>query len=487
MRSSRTLFSRPPLRALRAASLLALSSLALTALPATDAAASSIGDQRTVTQPTLPGTCTTLSATLVAPSSRTFTSSQESAPPDTSRIQSALNSCAGTGKAVVLAASGSDNAFLSAPLTIGGDVYLVVDTGVTLFASRVASEYQASSGATCGTISSSTSSGCKAFITVTGSSSGIEGTQSSSGSQGSIDGRGDLDVYGTSSSWWANAQTAKNEGKSQVNPRLVQASSANNFTVYDIDLVDSAKEHLYYKSGSGFTVWGIRIKTVDTALNTDGIDIDSSTDATVEDSYIMDGDDCVAMQTNASADEYLTVTGNHCYGTHGISIGSETTYGVSSVYVNQNWIQGTDSNGTESGSANGIRIKSYSKVGGTVSNVEYADTCMEQLKYPIEINPYYSSSTGSNYPYFKSVTIYEAKETSSVSSAKSAIEGYSSTYPLGLTLEDVSLDSNSYTAEYANVSYYNSTIVPSGTGVTTTSISGSGSVPSCSFAGYPSL
>lgn len=478
MRLTRTLRRSMPL--------IAGCALAFAALPTPAAYASSLGDQRTVTEPTLPGTCTTLDAALVAPSSREFSGSQESTPPDTSRIQSALTSCAGTGKAVVLAASGSDNAFLSAPLTIGKDVYLVVDSGVTLFASRVASQYQAGSGETCGSIASS-SSGCNAFITVDGADSGIEGTQSSSGAQGVIDGRGDLDVYGTSASWWANAQTAKNDGEDQVNPRLIQATDANDFTVFDIDLINSPKEHLYYKSGTGFTVWGVRIKTPDTALNTDGIDIDSSEDATVEDSYIMDGDDCVAMQTNASEDEYLTVEDDHCYGTHGISIGSETTYGVNSVYVDQNWIQGTDSNGTESSSPNGIRVKSYSKVGGTVENVEYAATCMEKLEYPIEINPFYSSSTGSDYPDFKSVTIDGATETDSVSGTDSVVEGYSSSYPLGLTLENVSLDDNAYTAEYANVSYYNSTLVPSGTDVTATKISGSGSAPSCSFASYPAL
>lgn len=464
---------------------LALSALVVTVLPAGPASAASLGDQRSVSEPSLPGTCETLTSTLTTPSSREFTSSQESTPPDTSRIQSALDSCLGTGKAVVLAASGSDTAFLSAPLTVGGGEYLVIDTGVTLFASRVASQYQASSGSTCGSIASS-SSGCNPFITVNGANSGIEGTQSSSGSQGAIDGRGDLDIYGTSSSWWNNATTAKADGDDQVNPRLIQVD-ASNFTAFHVDLENSPKEHLYVKSANDVTIWGIRIKTVDTALNTDGIDIDSTTDATVEGNYIMDGDDCVAMQTNASEDEYLSVIDNHCYGTHGISIGSETTYGVNSILVNENWIQGTDSNGTESSSANGIRVKSYSKVGGTVTNVEYEDTCMEKLKYPIEINPYYSSSTGSDYPYFKSIIIDGATETSSVSSATSAIEGYSSSYPLGLTLEDVSLDTNTYTAEYANVSYYNSTIVPSGTGVTSTSFSGSGSAPSCSFASYPSL
>jgi polygalacturonase len=463
-----------------------LTALAVAVLPPSSASASAIGDQRTVTQPVLPGTCATVSSGLVRPSSRLFSSAQESSPPDTSRIQSALNSCAGSGKAVVLAANGSDTAFLSAPLTVGGGEYLVVDAGVTLFASLNPANYQASSGSTCGTVASS-SSGCNPFITVSGSNSGVEGTQNSSGGQGVIDGRGDLDLYGTSTSWWANAATAKADGLKQVNPRLIQANSANSFTVYDIDLVNSPKEHLYYKSGSGFTVWGVRIKTPATAGNTDGIDIDSSTDATVENSFIMDGDDCVAMQTNASADAYLTVFGNHCYGTHGISIGSETTYGVSSVLVDQNWIQGTDANGTESTSANGIRIKSYSAVGGTVSNVEYEATCMEQLKYPIEINPFYSSSTGTKYPYFKQVTINGATESGSVSGASSALEGYSSTYPLGLTLENVKLDVNAYTAKYATVSYYNSSLVPSGTGVTSTAISGSGSAPSCSFASYPSL
>jgi len=121
---------------------------------------------------------------------------------------------------------------------------------------------------------------------------------------------------------------------------------------------------------------------------------------------------------------------------------------VNSLLINENWIQGIDTNGTESSSANGIRIKSYSKVGGTVSNVEFEDTCMTKLNYPIEINPFYSSSTGSNYPYFKSVIIDGATETSSVvSGATNAIEGYSSGYPLGLTLEDVSLDAKGYTAQ----------------------------------------
>lgn len=474
-----------PMSRLSHALVLLLAAAGLTVLGAPSAHAAT-GDTRTVTEPTLPGTCTTLSSTLANPSSRTFTSSQETSAPDTSRIQAALNSCAGTGKAVVLAASGSDTAFLSAPLTIGSGEYLVLDTGVTLYASRYASAYQISGKATCGTVTTS-STGCNAFITVTGSSSGIEGTRSSSGSQGTIDGRGDLDIYGTSTSWWDNATTAQNDGEYQVNPRLVQATGANDFTVYDINLVDAAKQHLFYTQGNGFTVWGLRIKTVDTARNTDGIDIDSSTNATVEYSYLQDGDDCLAVTTNKAAANYITFSYNHCYGTHGISIGSNTSYGVDSVLVYSNYISGKDSNGTLSGVPAGLRIKSYSSVGGTVQNVHYYTTCMTGLKYPLDFDPYYSSSTGTSYPYFKSVVVYKATSVSSVSGAKSVLDGYSSSYPLGLTLEDVSFDTTAYTAQYAAVAEYNTDLTPSGTGVTTSTFTGSGSAPSCSFASFPTL
>jgi polygalacturonase len=461
---------------------------ALYALPATaaHAATAAVGDPRAVSQPSIPSTCSTVSSTLANPSSRTFSSSQETAPPDTARIQSALNSCAGTGKAVVLAASGSNTAFLAGPLTIGSGVYLVVNGGVTLYASRDAANYQVSgSSSTCGTIDSS-GTGCKPFVTVSGSNSGVEATTSSSGTHGIIDGRGDLDMYGTSTTWWALAGQAASSGK-QNNPRLIQATGVSNLTFYGIDLINAAKQHIYFKNGSGLTVWGIRIKTPATARNTDGIDIDGSSNATVNLSYLQDGDDGVAIEANSAASSGTTVENSHFYGTHGISIGSPTTYGVSSVNVVNNTLQGTDSSGNTSTSNNGIRVKSYSSVGGTVSGVVYQTTCMKGIKYLIDIDPFYSSTTGTNYPYFKSITINGATAVSSASSAKSVLEGYSATYPLGLTLENISFDATSTTSQYAKIGEYNENLKPSGTGVTVSTISGSGSAPSCSFPSFPAL
>jgi polygalacturonase len=467
---------------LAAAALLAIGLIAAVARPAA-AASLATGDARSVSQPSIPATCATLSASL-ATSNRQFSSSAESSPPDTSRIQSALNSCVGSGKAVVLAASGSNKAFLSGPLTVGGSEVLVIDTGVTLFASRNAANYQVSGKPTCGTVASS-GGGCKPFVTVNGANAAIMGTQGSAG-QGLIDGRGDLDLVGQSVTWWDLANTAKSNGGSQNNPRLIQSNGVNNFTVYDLSLTDSPNFHLVFNGGTGFTVWGLRIKTPANARNTDGID-PSGTNVTINNSYIQDGDDGVAVKGGNQAAQNMTIENSHFYGTHGISIGSETNAGVSNILFKNDTLSGTDSSGITSSSNNGMRIKSYSSVGGLVSTVTYEGICLTGVKTLLDIDPFYSSGNGSHIPDYANIVVDGAKAVSSASSATSVLEGYSSSVPLGLTLENVSFDATSTTAQNASIGTFNTNLKPSGTNVTVSAISGSGSVPSCSFPSFPGL
>jgi polygalacturonase len=441
------------------------------------------GDPRNVGQPAIPATCRALTSTLADPSSRTFASAQETTPPDTARIQSALNSCAGSGHAVELKASGSNNAFLTAPLTIGSSVTLLVDAGVTLVASRNAASYQVSGGPTCGTIASK-DGGCVALITISGSNSGVMGTQSG-GHQGLIDGRGDLDILGKSTTWWALASSAASGGK-QNNPRLIQSNSANNITIFDLSLTKSPNFHIVMNGGTGFTAWGVRILTPATARNTDGID-PSGTDVTIANSFIEDGDDGIAIKGGSHASQNITVKNNFFWGTHGISIGSETNAGVSNVLFQSNTLNGKDSSGNISGSDNGIRIKSDSSRGGLVTTVTYNATCTTAIKFPIMLNPFYTSATGSLDPNFQNIVINGMKSVSSVSTASSTMEGFSSSLPLGLTLENVQLDVTKVTAKNANIAVFNTNLSPSGAGVTVTSFNGSGSVPSCSFPSFPGV
>ena len=441
------------------------------------------GDGRSVSQPTVPGICASITSNLDSPSNRKFSSGEESAPPDTSRISSALGNCVGSGKSVELKANGSHTAFLSGPLTIGGGETLLVDSGVTLFASLNAAQYQVSGKPTCGTVATS-EGGCKPFLTVNGANAAVMGT-SVAGSQGRVDGRGDLTLYGGSESWWQLAQDAKAQNKDQNDPRLLVAS-ADNFVLYDIDLLNSPNFHVVFQNATGFTAWGVRIKTPANARNTDGIDPSGATNVTIANSYIQDGDDGIAIK-GGSASKNITIRNDHFYGTHGISIGSETNGGVTNVLVENNTIAGADSSGITSTSDNGIRIKSDSSRGGKVSQITYDNTCMTGVKYLLDFDPHYSSSTGSKIPYYTDIVVDGAKSVSSASSAESVLDGYNSTYPLGLTLENVSLDVTKTTAEYAGIGVYQSNITASGTGVTVSSVAGSGSVPNCSFPSYPNL
>jgi polygalacturonase len=467
---------------LAATALVVVAALGIQSRPAA-ALTLATGDSRNVSQPALPATCSALSSTVAYPSSRTFTSAQETTPPDTSRIQSALNSCAGSGHAVELKASGSNTAFLTGPLTIGSSVTLLVDAGVTLVASRNPANYQVSGGPTCGTVASK-GGGCSPLIAITGSNSGVMGTQSG-GHQGLIDGRGDLDILGTSTTWWALASSAASGG-SQNNPRLIQSNGANNVTIFDLSLTKGPNFHIVMNGGTGFTAWGVRILTPATARNTDGID-PSGTDVTIANSFIEDGDDGVAIKGGSHASKNVTVENNFFWGTHGISIGSETNGGVSNVLFENNTLNGKDSSGNTAGSDNGIRIKSDSSRGGLVSTITYNATCTTAIKFPIMLNPFYTSATGSLDPNFQNIVINGMKSVGSVSSASSTMEGFSSSLPLGLTLENVQLDVTKVSAKNANIAVFNTDLSPSGTGVTVTKFTGSGSVPSCSFPSFPGL
>ncbi|MFU8850790.1 glycoside hydrolase family 28 protein [Micromonospora sp. SL1-18] len=447
------------------------------------------GDTRTVTRPELPPICTTLRAQL-STSNRTFSDSLEAAPPDTARIQAALKSCAGTGGAVELASDGGNRAFLSGPLTIGSSVVLLIRHGVTLYASRNPANYQvANKTSQCGTITQA-GDGCSPFITIASKSAhgGIMGTGTGSGANargqmGVIDGRGDLPMYGSTQTWWEIARQAEADGGKQNNPRLIQANNATDFTVYNIELANAAQFHLRY-TGDGLTVWGIRINAPANARNTDGVD-PSGTNVTIRDSWIQSGDDGIAIKAGSSSATNMTIENNHFYGTHGISMGSETNGGISNILVRNNTISGTDSFGNESTFNNGIRIKSDPTRGGLVQRVTYENTCMTGVQYPLVFTPFYATNKGTLIPQFTDIVVNGAVAVDSPAKAESSFYGFDADRPLGLTLNNVYLDDTHSTAQDANITVFNSNVVPSGPGVTVTDVDGSAQRPVCHFPDFP--
>jgi polygalacturonase len=350
------------------------------------AAAAAAQDSRTVSEPRLPGVCRVVPAQLTAVDGAV--AAADEAKTDTVRIQAEIDACR-PGTAVELRRDGDKTVFLSGPLQLKRGITLLVDGGVTLFASRNPRDFDVSPGA-CGIVDDK-GRGCRPVIAVIGDGAGVMG-------DGVVDGRGGSTLIGSRESWWDLAEDAR-KGGHQNCPRLIVADHVNDITLYRITLKNSPNFHVVFSGGRGFTAWGVHIDTPAKARNTDGIDPVSATDVTITHCVIHAGDDQVAVKAGSGGPASgITVAHNRFATGHGMSIGSETDGGVHGVRVLDLTIDGAD---------NGLRIKSNSTRGGLVDDIRYEDVCIRATKNPIVLDTAYSSpdssGEGSKVPIYTNI------------------------------------------------------------------------------------
>src|SRR5207342_936997 len=158
-----------------------------------------------VVEPTIPGACTTLTASLISVGDSTIADGDEQKL-DTQRIQNALDHCS-AGKAVVLAAGdGERKVFLTGPLQLRANVTLVIGARAILLASRDPRAYDIDGR--CGTVDK-TGHGCRPLISAERvAHAGVMGP-------GTLEGRGWAHLLGKDVSWWDLAQQAKVEKLNQ--------------------------------------------------------------------------------------------------------------------------------------------------------------------------------------------------------------------------------------------------------------------------------
>lgn len=378
-------------------------------------------DRRQVSEPVVPAACTTLQAEKFVAGDRALSDADERKP-DTQLIQAALDHCA-PGKAVRLAAAKEKNAFMSGPLRLPDGVTLLIDKGVTLYASRTPADYDyPSSPGICGTseatvrkfgdpaaapeglrpnAASAKPMGCQPLISI------VDATHAAVMGEGTIDGRGDMQLIGHDYSWWQMARKAEPGNKKYYSVKLIVARHADGLVLSGITLHNSPNYHVTVSNTDGFTAWGVHLKTPTMAhadaRNTDGIDPGSSTNITIAHSWIDNGDDNVAIKTGVT---HMSVLHNHFYSGHGMSIGSETYSGVSHLLVDDL---------VEDHTTSGIRIKSNVTRGGPVHDLVYQNICMRDVQVPIAISPYYNNGTidqffdpgfnGTRIPDYKAITL----------------------------------------------------------------------------------
>jgi polygalacturonase len=354
-------------------------------------------DMRHVSQPVVPPSCLVLTAELAATGNRLPDSAENTL--DTARLQSAIDKC-GAGKAVELKADGAHNAFLSGPIHLEEGVVLLIDKGVTLYASRNPRLYDKKPGV-CGTIDSD-GHNCNPLISVTDvKNAGVMG-------DGIIDGQGDAQILGQKQSWWQLADEAHRPPRRLQNcPRLIIANNADGFVLYRITLHNSPNFHVVVQNTNGFTAWGVHVQSPTvpgtSAFNTDGIDPGNSTNITVTKSWLDTGDDNIAIKTGVT---HMSVLDNHFYAGHGMSIGSETFSGDSDILVDRLTMDGT---------TNGVRVKSNVKKGGLVHDLTYRNICMRNVQVAIALTPFYHDTpfetfadpgfTGDRIPDYKRIRI----------------------------------------------------------------------------------
>ena len=381
-------------------------------------------DTRTVIEPFFPQLCTTLDAQLQSVERSLSPADEQKL--DTARIQKAIDRC-GKGRAVLLHVNETNDAFLSGPLELKPEVTLIVGVGVTLFASRDPALYAASPGS-CGVVSHTEGNSCKPLISVD------HAQRSAIMGDGAIDGRGGEKMLGSQYSWWDLAEQAGAAGQPQV-PRLIVADSSDNFTLYRITLRNSPSFHVVYSHGEGFTAWGLRIDTPQLARNAGGIDLgDGSKNITITHSYIRTGDDNVSIKGGPGGVTNVTVSHNHFYSGHGMSIGSESTGGVSRIRVFDLSLDSTD---------NGIRTKSN---GGLTQDVAYDDVCIRNSPNLIALEAAVSAAgtlQGNSPPSTTNIALHNVRVSGG---GKFTFDGYAHNERIVATLDDVQItDDAQYT------------------------------------------
>lgn len=363
-------------------------------------------DSRNVSEPSLPPSCAVLSALSPAVA--------DEAP----RIQMAIDHCA-AGHAVRLSAGAGRADYHAGPLNLRSGVSLLIDDGVTLYASTNPYLYRRGD-ARCGTVDA-TGHGCRPFITADQTKgSGIYGG-------GVIDGQGGHVVDRGNESWWQLARRAQKEDARQNVPRLIEINGGGDFTLYRVTLRNSPNFHVTLNQVDGVTAWGVRIDTPATARNTDGIDPISSRNITIAHSAIRTGDDNVAIKAGQNgASENISILHNSFYSGHGMSIGSETNGGLRHVLVDDLSMDGTTS---------GLRIKSDISRGGAVDGVRYHDVCMRDVAAPIDISASYNPRADGNLMPVYSNLVFD--RVASVTPGRVIVQGYDDQHPVRAALHQV--------------------------------------------------
>lgn len=312
------------------------------------AAAARAQDSRPAVEPRFPPTCLVLSAPLrtdtAGPSAGGTPASEDAeAAFETAQLAQALARCPqGQAVELTLGATPADNAFLLNPVTVPAGVSLVIDGGVTVYASRNPQSFQnPAEGRRCATVGQNypVDGICLPLFTLS-SQSGIYG-------YGVLDGQGHRELIRdgqfSSGAWWdlldekksgcgssaggVDADSKPASSCEQASPPMVSAGEltggqvATDLTLFGITL-RNPPFHTTRLGGVGMTVWGVKVQAPWNVPNSDGFDV-SGQDILIRDVTVANGDQDIAVTSVAGPGPQtrrVTIEGLTAYGKGGVAL-----------------------------------------------------------------------------------------------------------------------------------------------------------------------
>ncbi|KAL1552791.1 putative polygalacturonase [Salvia divinorum] len=201
------------------------------------------------------------------------------------------------------------------------------------------------------------------------------------GGNGTIDGQGEI--------WW---KKFKAKQLNHTRPYLIEILHSTQVQISDLTLTNSPSWHVHPTYCTHVIIERLTILAPVTVPNTDGINPDSCTDTRIRDSYVVSGDDCIAVKSGwdqygiryAKPTERLSIRGFTCISPDSavIALGSEMSGGIRDVRA-----EGVRALNSQSG----IRIKTGAGRGGYVKDIYVRDVEMDTMKYVFWMNGDYGS------------------------------------------------------------------------------------------------
>jgi polygalacturonase len=186
-------------------------------------------------------------------------------------------------------------------------------------------------------------------------------------------------VEGQGSPWWT---AAKANSKLQ-RPDIIDLAGCQRALIQNVGLQNSPGNNISFTTNGGnITIQSMSISNPGSATNAAGIEL-TGTNCLVQNCSIANAsDDCIQIQAEDGVAADILIT-NCAFGIgHGLSIGSQTEFGVSNMTV---------INCTFNGTYNGFRLKSDRDRGGVVQDINYYSNSMINVQMPVIIYSYYDS------------------------------------------------------------------------------------------------